>query len=295
MIFIRLLEQNGNIKMVNVTSKTRVAPVKTLSIPRLELSAAALLAKLAKTFLDNTKLKINQVYLFSDSKITLSWLAKHPSNWNVVVANKVSFIQTEIPRARWSYIKSKSNPADLNSRGISVNDLIESDLWWHGPKELRMKNEIEVENVFETNLERRKKSSHTQTVSNRIKREPFEKYLSYQRIIRIYAYTPRFINTTRRKIKRAESQALTAVEIQNATTFAIKRIQHAFFHKEINAISKPNQSNKYVIKQSKIYQLNPFLDEDGLLRVGGRLQNSLTLSDSAKHQIILPQSQFAKK
>ena len=69
----------------------------------------------------------------SDSADVLFWLKDHPSRWNVFVANRCSEIHTAQPHALWHHVRSKDNPADVLSRGISPSELKNHNLWWKGP------------------------------------------------------------------------------------------------------------------------------------------------------------------
>lgn len=87
----------GNISINFVCAKTRVAPVKPISIPRLELQAAWLLAQLIRHVAGILKIKSRNILAFSDSKVVLSWIAKPPSNWTIFVRNRVARIIEIVP------------------------------------------------------------------------------------------------------------------------------------------------------------------------------------------------------
>ncbi|XP_063830279.1 uncharacterized protein LOC135079557 [Ostrinia nubilalis] len=113
-IYLRILCADGSIHTRLLCAKARVAPLKRLSLPRLELCGAVTLADLTQLILDTyqTKIPIDSVHLWSDSTVVLSWLRSHSSRWTTFVANRVSRIQDTIPAESWHHVASGDNPAD---------------------------------------------------------------------------------------------------------------------------------------------------------------------------------------
>ncbi|GFU07872.1 integrase catalytic domain-containing protein [Trichonephila clavipes] len=116
-----------------ITSKSRVAPIKSLTIPRLELCAAVLLAKLVKRVVAALQLETAELYLWSDSMIVLAWLRKEPMDLKTFVQNRVAKIQELYPNQLWRHVPSDQNPADLVSRGVDPEKLLQQNLWFNGP------------------------------------------------------------------------------------------------------------------------------------------------------------------
>ncbi|XP_041449639.1 uncharacterized protein LOC121404370 [Drosophila obscura] len=117
-------------------SKARVAPLKTLTVPKLELCAAFLLANLLREIrkIDTFDCPI---HCWSDSTVVLSWLREEPSKFNVFVSNKISAIQQLTRGMDWRYVPTEMNPADILSKGAAPQELLQSRLWMNGPSFLQ--------------------------------------------------------------------------------------------------------------------------------------------------------------
>ena len=134
-LYARFVDSMGFIAVI-VAGKNRVAPIKTVSLPRLELCAAHLGTKLLtkiRSIFQFTKYTNVETTAWTDSTIVLQWLAQLPRTWTTFVANRVSEIQQVLPKSQWRHVTSATNPADCSSRGTTMESLKQSRLWWHGP------------------------------------------------------------------------------------------------------------------------------------------------------------------
>jgi len=120
-----------------VISRSRVAPVKSITLPKLELIAAVIATQLTKFVMESLQLSTNHatIHLWSDSQVTLHWIydIKQTTPTKPFITNRVTEITQSFPASVWTYIPTDDNPADLLTRGISAQQLKSSQLWLHGP------------------------------------------------------------------------------------------------------------------------------------------------------------------
>ncbi|KAJ8981431.1 hypothetical protein NQ317_015633 [Molorchus minor] len=274
-IYFRVCDELGNFSTFFVCAKSKVAPLKRISISRLELCAALLLAKLisfvCKVY--ETRLKFNQVYAWSDSQIALSWIKSSPHRWKTFVSNRVSAIQDRIDPTCWYYVESQNNPADPASRGLFPHELVQLFL---------NQSHLDYSNfppfVFPPNIvEEERASSFAAFVGNNFLQDLLERYASFASLQRIVAYILRFKFNTLHPTTKTVGPLSTA-ELSDALLLLVRHTQTIAFSSELKnrSFSKP------------LKKLNVFLDND-LLRVGGSLGYS-ALSYDKRYPLLLPRS-----
>ena len=264
-------------------SKTRVAPLKSLSIPRLELMSARILAVLMDTVYNALKsqLKIDSIQYWLDSKTALYWILNR-GEWKQWVQYRVSEILKVSKKDNWGHVHGVDNPADLGSRGSSGSQLHDSQVWWNGPGWLKKgKNEwpksLIIEESEEVSQEKKKINVLTtivekpQGIDNVI---DITKYSSLGKLLRVTSYVLRFINNMKGKKETHElnHRRLNVSEIRQAERHWIQQIQSTLRNEE---------SFKMVASQLNIIEV------DGILVCKGRFENS-DIPLESKYPIYLP-------
>ena len=304
-IYIRSIDYNGKIRVRIACSKSRVAPInksnddglgskvkkEKVTIPRLELCAALTLARLYKSVHSALDLSITRTILWSDSTIVLHWLKKSPQTLKVFESNRVREIQTLEKNIEWRHVKSDDNPADALSRGQYPTEFSQNKIWFSGPSWLSKQERFwPVSSCPHISELPGIKTFITNTKCCTI----LHRFSSYSKLINSIAYSLRaivcLINRKSKKFKistfgnlnNLNQKDLTIAEKLEAERKILRIIQKEQFNVEFETLVKSKN-----IKSPKISALNPFIDQYGLIRVGGRLKNS-NLSDEHKYPILLP-------
>lgn len=285
-IYFHIESQSHAVTTSQVMAKSKVAPLKRVTLPRLELCAAHLLAKLVaycRNVFTNLIPTAN-TYLWCDSTIALTWLQTPSYKLKTYVANRVAQTQELIPNDCWNHISSDQNPADCASRGLLPSQLINHNMWWTGPEWLKLPSCDWPKTSFspvilDPSLEIKSNPLPVLLITSIDEDVLLNRYSSWMKLQRITALVLRFIHNCRSSSRR--TGFLTTNELTSARLKIFWCVQQVSFSECITSLKKNQECSKPLIR------LQPFLDENGLIRVGGRLKLA-PLKYDVKHPILLP-------
>lgn len=286
-IYVRVRVNGDNYVTNLICSKSRVAPLKPTTLPRLELCGALLLSRLTNKVAKILNISLENCYCWTDSTIVLAWIAGPANKWQTFVANRVGNIQSLTNPNNWRHIESERNPADLPSRGINAVNLLNSGLWWNGPSPFPQNYISQPINLSPVNPPEQRKQIFITTVSQ--ESAIFQKFSSFSKLQRVIAFCLRFIKNCKLKSSKITG-FLTTQELHNAELVIIKGIQKANMADDLLKLIQ----RRPLANNSKLLTLSPFLDDDGILRVGGRLKNAHA-TYNVKYPILLPRNSFVTK
>ncbi|XP_078364199.1 uncharacterized protein LOC144648546 [Oculina patagonica] len=287
-VYIRVIDKLGQASSQLVMSKSRVAPIKEVSLPRLELLAAVVNARLLKFVVDTLQIKINRVVCWTDSMVTLHWIRGRSSQWKPFVANRVSEIQSTWDPECWHYCASEDNPADLLTRGSNCDKLMSSGLWWNGPQWLSLPLEYQpIQHQSEDSppnaCEEERRVTHAFTSVTVKPLIDMSRYGTWMKLIRVTAYVLRAVKVFKAKCKSPVTE-LSAEEMQQAELKCCMWIQQDVYKEDYEQL----KAGEALPKSSRLLKLDPYYDRaDQVVRVGGRLHFA-DIPEETKHQVILP-------
>ena len=264
-------------------AKSRVAPLKELSIPRLELMSARILATLMDTVIKalEFEVKIDSVHYWLDSKTALYWIFNN-GEWKQFVQHRVNEILRLSEKDGWGHVPGVENPADLGSRGVTASHLKDSKLWWEGPEWLRKEKDqwpisIDLESSQEIGAERKRAN-----VLIALEKEPngvrnvidINRFSNLGKLLRVTAYVKRFVRNLKQRMERKELEL---------GKLDVKELEEA----ERTWILDSQQNLKETAKYKKLVENLGVVEENEIMVCKGRLANS-DLTFRAKFPIILP-------
>ncbi len=292
-VYLRAVQVDGSIHTALVTAKARVLPVRHITIPKAELLGAHLLAKLLATTATSLNVELNNVFAWSDSMIVLHWLTKSPDQLNDrFVANRVQSIADHLPHTRWHHVPTDQNPADLASRGVTVSDLIASQLWWSGPRWLSGPPDAWPVSA----ISRPQEATHVLSITpshamdtsqSHFLNELWSKFSSFHLLARVVSWIRRFVHNSRQNSSKINDSSLSFKEINDSTRQLIGLSQQQSFSEVFLAI----KLNKSIPKNHSLHKL-VVTQVDGLLIAQSRIRDPKKVSQPLRLLPLHPKSPF---
>jgi hypothetical protein len=268
-VYVKL---DGQVKLLMSKARlvSREMAAKGFS-PRFELLGCVLGAKLISTVIAELSpgLNISRLVGWTDSSCCIKWIQGSQAKWDSFVRNRVQQI-TEVTGLVWRHVAGKENPADLPTRGVRPKDLPSTSAWFEGPVWLSGEEEDWPEQKDweePEQIDERVDALQTQIQGNDVLREMVEPSVSRWKIL---------VRAVVRIQRRLRAGGEISLEEEKEAEKAIwRQVQRAHFPKG-------------EAQESWLKSLNPFVDSEGILRMGGRLHNA-NLAEEVQHPVLLPQ------
>ena len=287
--YLRFIDEQGVIHCSFVMGKTRNAPIKEWTIPRLELQATVLAVRLSNSILKELDLRVNEIFFWSDSMTSLQYIKNQTKRFQTFVANRVAEIHESTTPEQWHHVPGTMNPADEGSRGVAIKHFQPGCRWWSGPSFLwqpvQQWPNARVEDIRSDDKEIRKPATIMFTTETSQVDLLLKRYSSWPRLLRVMSWVLRFVKALKKeKPECIVGGTLTLVQLQRASEVITRLVQRQHFREEYMALKEGRQ----VKCSSSLATLSPILT-DGIIRVGGRIHRA-PITFEAAHPVILPKS-----
>ena len=291
--YLRQVDGDGEVCVSLVMAKSRVVPKGAPTMPRLELSSSYTSAEVATLLLDELDIDGLVARFWVDSMIVLGYIRNDTKRFRTYVANRVKKIRDMTEKDAWSYVSTDDNPADDASRGLSVHDTAKVDRWFHGPAFLKEMDDSSLATVVHAEVPDDDPEVYIHAKINTVKVVENENGIlsmlgtrvsNWIRMKRTLATVVAFTQMSR--CKRPKHSPIAVEDVVAAEALIVSWVQAKYFPDEVRALKE----KRSVGKSSRVHILDPFLDEKGVMRVGGRLRKTM-LPEAAKHPAILPKKE----
>ena len=281
-----------------VLSKARVAPMKVMTVPKLELQAALLAARLKRDICRALTVHVDKVFLWTDSTTVLQCF-NPTSKHRIFIANRVCSILEHTCIDKWNHVASCDNSADAGIRGMSA-EVLQSVSWVLGPEFLRTKqfpfepsNEV-VKNIklgIVTKEIDKTNTSLAGSVTKSTKNPPLQlipldNYTSYQKLLLITAYALRLL-PSHECYRNADGNITDPTELDEAE----RHLQYLVQEDSFNVKRKDLLENKSVKWSSHIAPFSPFVGPSRLIGSAGRIKWLVEVDFDVRHPIVLDAQQ----
>lgn len=310
-IYVRFIVPDFPAHVALIMAKTKVASLKQImTIPRLELQGALMAARLLNSVENELEIECEKRYLWSDSQTVLRWIETEPRTRQIFVAHRLGEIAELTKVEEWRWVPTKMNPADCATRGDYM-DQNAIKMWLEGPEFLKNDEDSwpksgklpdsEMRTIDEMEL----RKAHVFNVTFGTKELPF--------VVRLFGW--RGLIVVARRVIKAIFNRFKLVKLKSgvsigkdvcdvdkmraAESLLFRHLQAESFTEELESL----RSRGFVGRQSKIANVVPFLDENGILRVRGRVtklkgvvfENTPIILDSKHPAVILLIAEYHRR
>ena len=253
-----------------VMGKARLAPIRPMTIPRLELTAAMVASRLRNLVVEELRISLSRVVMWTDSTIVLGYIRNTTARYKPFVSNRLVTIHDYTSPEEWRHVPTHSNPADLASRGFGAEDRVSRAMWLNGPEFLLLPEsewppDVSLPTSSQLDDPEVKVLTTVSTCEDTIL-QFCKRYSSLDKVLRSVAWWLRFKSALRREPLNQE-RTLSVNELQAAELLLLRSAQQRQFPSELERLLQ----HKPVLSSSKLATLDPILQE-GLICTGSRLK-----------------------
>ncbi|XP_043062722.1 uncharacterized protein LOC122319461 [Drosophila yakuba] len=256
----RVTYEDDDVQVSFVSAKTKCAPIRTMTIPRLELQAAVLGTRLMNTVKEEHSVVITDLVLWTDSKTVLRWIGSTHRRYKQFVGNRVAEILESSKVSQWRWVPTADNAADDATRSQKGVDLSQESRGIRGPAFLRQPAaswpgpEEGTERVPDAPDVEEMPSEFALVAADDFV-IPFQRFSSFSRLVRTTARVLRFTRWCRKQRNELEEYGLTAAECKDAENLLVRQAQLESFPDEMMSA----ETGQDVARSSDIRGLVPYL------------------------------------
>lgn len=295
--FLRI-QSGAGVKCILIGSKTRVAPIKYVSIPRLELQAAVLGTRHMMSIENSQNVKFNRRFFWTDSHTVISWIRSDHKKYQQFVAHRIGEILANSDQEMWRWLPGKENVADDATKWIKPPSFDTNSRWFKGPAFLYQSEEnwpTEVTTIEpDTPEEMKIHCMYARFVQPSIIVP--ERFSNWNRMVRALAYVFHYVKILRAKIRNEEfpSYILSQDELNKSKNLILRQAQNEGYPNEMTILKRNQEVHATkrltIPKTSSLISCSPYLDDNGLLRMRGRIDAASVISFDQKRPIIMPKN-----
>ncbi|KAL2086450.1 hypothetical protein ACEWY4_017509 [Coilia grayii] len=316
--YLRLTSSSNRVHVTFLMGKARVAPLKQMTTPRMELTAAVVAVRIDRMLSEEMHMKLERSVFWTDSMTVLRYIRNESRRFQTFVANRLNVIRSTSEVCQWRYIGTKLNPADCASRGLHMNAFLKKQCWISGPDFLKKPpdcwpetptelvlstDDLELKRVVTVNVAVKDGCDATTYLMNyfstwtKLKRA-VAWFLRLKSVLLQLAQKRQIapkqsrhgMVTRQSKQQKTDPYVISVNDMEDAEMAIVRYCQRQGFAHEVSSLQKGMQC---VSQNSPIYRLDPFIDS-GTLRVGGRLRKG-AMPTEQKHPAILPKDHHVSK